>query len=304
MYSNSITDFIADRAAPLAPVSALAGKYRKFDERNMYDRPDTGSGKDTPPTKVSSGSAFENYDLSGRSLAYYMSNVDRDDAVNQYGSVEKWRLAITRQLTHLLLIDRELTVATLLQTSGNYDFSATASPLWSDAAADFQANVFTAEDAIYAPRDLLIMGYDVFRQCQKSSQIKGASSVGAASGKRKDNFPYVNLEAVENYFDSEIIVGSSRYNSTPTSSTMTLSRVWANYTVILHNAESRGGAEFGAPFCRTFKLQSASFPNVQGFTVKSVMDGSTMAGGELLMVGYWSQEKIFASKNGYLLKCL
>lgn len=307
MYANDQTMFVADKVAPMAPVTSLAGKYRKWNERNMYDRPDTGRGKDSPPTRVSNGSEFENYDLSGRALSFYMSHVDRDDAINQYGSVERWRLAITRQLTHLLLIDRELTVASLLQTSGNYaaGFSTTASPLWSDASADYQDDVFTGEDAIYAPRDVIVFGYNVARQCQKSSQIKGASVSSAGSGKRKDNMPYVDLQSVSNYFDSEIIVGGARYNSAPESTTMTLSRIWADYAIIMHNASSIGGAEFGAPFCRTFKLQSASFPNVEGFTVKSVMDtAGSMAGGEILMVGYWSQEKIFAQKNGYLLKCL
>lgn len=86
---------------------------------------------------------------------------------------------------------------------------------------------------------------------------------------------------------------------------MTLSYIWQNYVAVLHNQMNTGAPEFDAPFCVSFKLQSASFPNVQGFTVKSVMDtAGSMAGGELMMVGYWCQEKVFAANNGYLLKAL
>jgi len=303
LYANDQMDFIADQVAPVFPVNSLAGKYRKFDERMNFDRPDVKRGKDSPPAKINQGSEFENYDLSGRALSVYMSNVDRDDAVNQYGSTAKWRKVLTEQLTHLLLIDLEIEVADLLQTTGNYasGFTATATPLWSDASANFQENVMTGEDALYADRDVIVMGYDVYRQCQKSPQIKGASTVSSGSGKRKDNLPFVNLESISNFFDSEIVVGKARYNSSPESSTMTLSRIWANHAVIMHRGSGR---EFETPFARIFKLQSQTFPNVGGFTVKSVMDSSSIAGGELLMVGYWAQPKVFAQKAGYKLKCL
>jgi hypothetical protein len=303
-YKNSATAFIADIAAPPFAVTALAGKYRKYNERSFYDQPDTSRGKDSPPARVDIGSAMENYDLSGRALSVYMSNVDRDDAMNQYGSVERWRMVLTEQLTHLLLIDREITVATLLQADGSYasGFFTTASPLWSDASANFLLDIQTGEDALLADRDVLIMGHNVFRQCQRAPQITGATTV---SGKtRQEMRPYVEAAAISAFFDSQVVRGSARYNSTPSATTATLSRIWADYVLVLHNGNSIGSPDLATPFCRTFKLQSTSFPNVGGFTVKSVMDSTTLAGGEILMVGYWSDEKIFAQKAGYKLKVL
>jgi len=305
-YSNMLEDFKADMVAPVYPVTALAGKYRKYAERSFYDRPKTNKGKDSPPSRIDIGSEFENYDLSGRALSVYMSNVDRDDAINQYGSVERWRFVLTQQLTHLLLLDRELTVAGIAQDSTQYaaGFSATASPLWTDAAATLLSDVQTGEDALLSPRDVLVFGYNVSRELQRHPQLTGSSVVSARSGKRKDNYPYVDHEYISNYFDSDIIVCPARYNSNQPATSPTLSRIWADYVIIMHNGGQIGVPELATPFMRTFKLQSASFPNVGGFTVKSVMDNNTMAGGELLMVGYWSQEKVFAQKAGYLLKAL
>jgi len=259
-YMNTRTDFIADIVAPIYPVTALAGKYRKYDERTFYDRPVVNTGKDTPPKKIDQGSQFENYDLSGRSLAAYLSDVDKDDAIHQYGSVERWREVITMQLTHLLLLDRELTVATLL------------------------------------------LGFNVRQQLRKAPQVTGATTVdGPAVNQLR---PRVSDEGISNYFDTPIIYGRARYNSTPSSATPTFTYIWANYAVVMHNAVDIGNPELATPFVRTFKLQSTTFPNVGGFTVKSVRDESTIAGGEILMVGYFCEEKIFAQKAGYLIEAL
>jgi hypothetical protein len=111
----------------------------------------------------------------------------------------------------------------------------------------------------------------------------------------------VRRTAIERFFDSAIAVGSARYNSTPASSTATYSRIWANYVGVVHIG---GTGELATPFCRTYRLQSEAFPNVNGWAVKSVMSNVSFAGGEILMVGYFAQEKVFANMSGYLLKAL
>lgn len=303
-YQDNENAFIADQAAPFFPVTALAGTYRKLNERTFYDQPNTAAGKDTPPNRVGWGDSLINYDLSGRALAIYMSNIDRDEAINQYGSVDRWRQINTMILVRLLLLDRELSVASLYQTAGNYaaGFTTTANPLWSAAAATPMGDVITGEDKLYSPRDMIILGHNVYRTLQTSPAVTGSTTV--SGGARNQLKPFVNQEAIENYFDSKILVGSARYNSTPGTDTVTMTRIWRDYAIPCHIADDPGTPEMAAPFVRTFKLKSSSFPNVEGWTVKSVMDDNTMAGGEILMVGYWSQEKVFAQKAGYLIQAL
>lgn len=304
-YKDSTQNYIADEACPFFPVKSLSGQYRSFNERTFYDRANTNKGKDSPPARIEFGSTLTDFTLNGKALAMYLSAVDRDEAVNQYGSVAEWRRICTLFLTRLLLLDRELTVKDIYQTTGNFagGFTATASPLWSNSAATLQSDVMTGEDALMAPRDTLVMAYDAYRECQKQSAITGATTVSGA--KRGPLAPYVNKEAIENFFDAKIIVGSGRYNSTPGSATPTMSRIWANYVTIAHLTQDPGGAELSAPFCRTFKLKSASFPNTNGWSVKIVRDDlGSMAGGEVLMVGFFSDEIVFAQKSGYSLKVL
>lgn len=302
-YKDGEQNYIADLAAPMFPVQTLTGKYRKLDERTFYDAPAANAGKDTPPNRINFGSEYVNFDLTGRALAMYLSKVDLDEAVNQWGSVAKFRKICTDLLTRLLLLDRELAVASLYQTSGNYASGFTATPtVWSAANSTPQADVVTAEDTILTPRDLLVMGHNVYRALQQSAAVKGATTVSGA--KRSEMQPFVNQDVIKYFFDSEIIVGSARYNSTPKSGTPTLTNIWKDYVTVCHLGSNPGGDELSAPFVRTFKLQSSAFPNVNGWTVKTVPDNSTIAGGEILMVGYFSDEVIFAQKSGYLIKAL
>ncbi len=304
-YNDPAQGYIADQVAPFFPVTSLSGQYRAFDERMFFDRPNTNTGKDTRPDRVTYGSSLSTYTLGGRALAMYLSNVDRDEAINQYGSSAEWKRICTLFLTRLLLLDRELTVAGIYQDTTNFasGFTATSSPIWSNASATQQDDIMTAEDALMSPRDTLVIGYNVYRECQKHANITGATTV---SGPARPNLtPHVNKQAIENYFDSPVVVGKGRYNSTPGEATPTMSRIWLNDVIIAHLAQDPGGPELSAPFCRTFKLRSASFPNVEGWSVKTVQDGmSSLAGGEVLMVGYFAEEKIFAQKSGYHLTAL
>lgn len=302
-YKDAENLFIADQVAPVYPVQTLTGQYRKLNERTFYDAPDVAAGKNTPPNRIDAGSAYVPFDLTGRALAMYLSKVDLDEAVNQWGSTQKYRQICVDLLTRLLLLDRELTVATLYQTSGNYASGFTATPtVWSNSASTPLADVVTAEDALLTPKDVMILGHNVYRALQQSAAILGATTVSGA--KRAPLSPFVNQEAIENYFDTKIVVGSARYNSTPKTATPTFTRIWKDYAIVAHMGDPLGGSELGAPFVRTLKLKSASFPNVNGWTVKTVPDNSTIAGGEVLMVGYFSAEIVFAQKSGYLIKAL
>lgn len=303
-YSDNDQAFIADIVAPFFEVPALSGTWRKMADRTFYDQPNTAAGKMTRPNFIDHQSDLINYDLSGRALAAYISRVDMDDSINQYGSADRLRQIVATQLAKLLLLDREITVANLYQTVGTYaaGFTAVAAPLWSAAAATPMGDVITGEDKLYSPRDLVILGHNVYRTLQTSPAVTGSTLVSGAT--RNQLKPYANQEAIENYFDSKIAVGSARYNSTPGTDTMTMTYIWRDYAIAAHLADDPGLPEISSPFVRTFKLKSKSFPNVEGWTVKTVQDEGTMAGGEILMVGYWSQEKVYAQKAGYLIQAL
>lgn len=300
-YKDDEQAYIADIVAPYKDVGSLKGEYPAIPARTFYDRPDTAAGKHTPPKWASVKSTLEDYDLSGRALAIFLSNIDRDTAVTQWGSINAWRNIMTLAITRLLTLDREMAVASVYQTSGNFGGgTATASPLWSDAAATLQTNVHTGDDAILSPRDLLVVGHNVYRVLETHAGIKGDTTVGGPSRDQLD--PVVRRSSIERFFDSPIVVGSARYNSAPEDPTTPVySRIWADYVGVVHIG---GTGELATPFCRTYRLDSQAFPNVNGWGVKSVMSNISYGGGEILMVGYFAQEKVFADMSGYLLKAL
>jgi len=299
-YKDDDQAYIADIVAPFSPVKALHGETPAFATRTFYDRPETAAGKDTPPNLISNVSTMQDYDLTGRALAIYMSNVDRDNAMQTWGSVAAWRNILVLLLASLLRLDREMVVADIYQTTANFGGgSATASPLWSEATATILGDTATGEDAILAPKDLLVCAHNVFRSLQTNSAITGATTVSGS--RRRELTPYVNQEAIENYFDCKMAVGHARYNSASETDTPVFTRVWADYVSVVHIGS---GGPLATPFAKTYKLQSQAFPNSEGWSVKSVMDSSTMAGGEVVMVGYFVQEAVFASMSGYSIKGL
>ena len=305
-YAYKDDSFIADQVAPFYTngITSMIGQYRKFNERTFYDRPETETAKDAPPGRINFGSALEDYDLTGRALSIFLSKADEGQAITQYGSVAQWRNIATMMLTKLLLLDREITVADLYQTAGNYaaGFTATASPLWSDAAATLLEDVATGEDALYTEADTYVLGYDVYRQLQRHPAITGATTV---TGPRRSQLrPMVTVEGINAYFEVPIIVGKARYNSTPQADTVTMTRIWQNNLTIAHLKTDPGGPDMSAPFVRTFLLNNSSLPNYNGFSVKTVQTNASLLGGEMLMVGYFSQEKVYADKSGYKLECL
>lgn len=304
-YKQQLTSFIADQVAPFKPVRSMTGTYRKFNERIFFDRPATATGNDEAPGRVNYGSTMENFDLSGRALACYLSNTDKSQAELQYGSVQAWRNFAIQLMTYLLTLDRELAVRDLVQTAGNYaaGFTATANPLWSDPAADLIGDMATADDTLFTTADTYIISQPVFRLLQKHPAITGSSTATALNINLSN--PRVGIEFLRSYFgQSNILVSNAKYNTTPHNDTLTLDYIWGDEVVICRAQEMPGGAAMNIPFVTTLVLEGEAIPNYRGWGVKSVMENSSFAGGELLMCGYWSQEKVYAQKSGYLLTVL
>jgi len=305
-YSQKESDFIADTVAPFVPVTSLVGKYRVFDERTFFDRPETANSKNVDPNQIEYGSSYTNFDLSGKALAVWMSDIDRDEAINMYGSVAKWRKINTLLLARLLMLDREIRVADLYQTTGNFDTNMVASlTAWSGVATvpkkDVIDNIYGSYP-LYAPMTHIILPHDVWYTLKTHADVRSDVTVGV--GKRGKGITTVDDEALNHYFDTQVVVGHAMYNSTPASSTMTASRIWANYVTPVHLGDP-GGDELSPSFAVTFKLKSTSFPNVDGWTVRSYRRESPgVVGGEMLAVGYWTDEQVYSQKLGWSLKAL
>ena len=304
-YQQSLAVFIADMVAPFRNVRELKGQYRKYDERLMFDRPKVLTGPDEAPGKIMTKSTLEEYDLTGRALSCYLSNAERSQAERQYGSVQEWRNFVVKLMTYLLSLDREITVAALAQATGTYaaGFSATASPLWSDPAADLIGDCANGEDTLLSDGETYVMGNNVWRTLQSHPAVTGSATANGANINVLN--PRVGVDFLRNYFGREnILIGKAKYNTTPQADTLTLDYIWQDYLTICHAQGLPGGGDMNAPFLTTLVLEGEAIPNYRGWGVKTVQETTSYLGGEIVMCGYFAQEKVYAQKSGYLLQTL
>jgi hypothetical protein len=304
-YQQQLTAFVADQVAPFKGVRDLQGQYRKYDERLFFDRPKVLTGPDEMPGNVMTKSTLEEYDLTGRALACFLSNAEKSQAERQYGSVQEWRNFAVKLMTYLMTLDREITVATLAQATGTYaaGYTAIAAPLWSDPAADLIGDCSTGEDLLLSDGETYVMGNDIWRTLQKHPAVTGSATAMGANINVLN--PRVGVDFLRSYFGRDnIVIGKAKYNTTPYGDTLTLDYIWDDYLTICHAQGLPGGGDMNSPFLTTLVLEGEAIPNYRGWGVKSVPYNMSFVGGEYVMCGYFAQEKIYAQKSGYLLQAL
>lgn len=311
-YKDPDAGYIGEIVAPVREVSAVKNYIRAMTDSTFYNRPDTQIGRVDHPNKVEFGSSLTEYSLAGRALSIFMSDIDKTEAMSQWGSVAKWKEINVKILKRLLLLDWELEVADLFQTQSNFatNYYSTASPTWDNGSSTPKADVFGAVESdtypLFGDPDTLVMGHDVRRTLRLHTDVKADVSVAAQN--RSKARTIVSDEAIEAYFDKRVLWSKALYNSTPDTTTFTPTRIWANYVVALPLGQQLGGDELSPAFVQTLKLSVEnmdSIPNMGGWSVKETRDEvAGMAGGTLLMCGFWATPKIIAQKVAYNLKVL
>jgi len=308
-YRNPNDAFIAEQVTQVIDVNSLTGQWRSLGQNTLFDVPETQSGKEDIPNKMEFASSTTEWDLSGKALSIFMSNVDKAQATAQWGSMAKWRQVNAMVLMHALMLYYENEVATVLQADASYasGFYATESPLWSASNSTPTANVIGYVDTpILAPVDCIIMGHNVKSTLRTNNDIRG--QIGISVEDRRRGNPIVDDTVLENIFGYPVLVGSAIYNSAPdTPATPTMSRIWADYFMIGAFKSQLGGAEMSPSFAKTFQLRdgAANLGSVNGFTFRSVptqIEGGV--GGELLIAAHWTQVKAIANKSAYKAKVL
>lgn len=308
-YRNPNDMFIAEQVSQVIPVNSLTGQWRSLSQNTMFDVPEVAAGKEDKPNKMEYGSSLTSWDLSGKALCIFMSNVDKAQAVAQWGSEAKWRQVNGMVLMHALMLYYEAEVATVFQADASYatGYYSTESPLWSASnSTPYSDAIGYVDTPILAPVDSIIMGHNVYSTLRTNNDVVGRTTVTQSDINM--SVPNVGKAAMENLFGYPIMVGSAIYNSAPdTPATPTFSRIWADYFMIGAFQSMLGGPELSPSFCKTFQLQdgAANLGSVNGFTFRSIpseMEGGV--GGEYLVAAHWTDVQPIASKSAYKAKVL
>lgn len=319
-YRDPDQVYVADQVAPTVGVSSITSDYRLLAEETFYNEPSVNTNRTDRPKMVEFKSTLANIDLTGRALAVALPNVDKADAISQFGSVQKWRDVNIKMLKRLIQLHRERTVATLFQTQTNFatgfygtleagDWSSYK--YWSDTQAlPLQCFLLAARGQInssyhpLAPFDTVIVGDDVDYYLRICPDVKDAVAVNATD--RSAARPIVSDEAIRQYFGvANYIPARAMYNSTTYQSTPTIGAIWNNYAIFCHLGVQVGGDELSAAFAKTCQLDTNDLPNYEGYMVRSIEEPLMGGlGGEIVVCVYWAQERIFSQKVGYNLKVL
>jgi hypothetical protein len=328
-YQDPVQAYIHDTVCPEMPIMDFTTLIRYMDEETFYNEPDENMqiNKKSPTATIEFNSATQSVSLKGYALGVEISAVEKKDAITQYGSEKKYRAAAMEILKRMILLKRERLVATLFQTAGNFasGYKGTlesgvwsARKKWSHNLATPLKDTEIATQGIYddltgasatdclpllGVHNAIIFGNNISYYLKNNcGDVKGAVSI-QSTGKNKAQ-PYIVDEALNQYFNKQVIIGRALYNSTPNSaSTFTPTYIWADYAIMTTLANSMGGASMTPSFAKTVVYQGKDIPNYKGWMMKSIPI-PTMAGGmggELIVVSYWATEKIFSQKLGWQL---
>ncbi|WP_105198968.1 capsid protein [Pseudoalteromonas sp. T1lg10] len=113
-YSNR--KLIADQLAPYSPVGKREFKWMEFGKGDKFTVPDTKIGRKSSPNQVEFGSKEQTASVEDHGLSDVIPNDDVTNAPEGYNP----RTHAVEGLTDLVLLQREIRVATMMNTAANF----------------------------------------------------------------------------------------------------------------------------------------------------------------------------------------
>jgi hypothetical protein len=283
-YQNR--QLIADRVLPRVPVGKQLFRYYKYSINDAFTIPDTKVGRVSAPSRVEFGA--QNIDSS--TTDYALDNpIPQIDVVNAEGTPFDPEAHGTEVTTDLILLDREVRVASLVFNANNYAAAnkVTLTNPWSDKTnGDPIGDITTALNSMVMRANRMVVGNVVATALQTHPEILKAfyKNLGDAG--------IVPIDFVATLFGLDgIDVGAGWLNTAKPGQTASVSRVWGKFAALyVQNglANTAGGLTFG--FSAQFGTRIAGRINDPDMG---------MRGGTRIRVGESLAEIITAPDLGY-----
>lgn len=251
-YSNPAYTLIADDVLPRVSVGAEEFKWMHYPLGQAFTIPDTRVGRTGQVNQVEFNgdektSSTEDY---GLDMPIPIGDIDAArDQRNQGRSMYDPESDGTAIMTDLLLLDREIRVANLVQDPTNYSTGRkvllSGTSQWSDYANSTPIDDIKAAlegTLIYRPNTL------VFGQPAWSALSSHPHIVNAIRGNLTDKGIVRREEVAELFEVSRILVGESFVNTQRPGQAPVLNRVWGRNMAALHinpMARPKTGVTFG-----------------------------------------------------------
>lgn len=300
-YRNTAQTLIADAVLPRVPVPGEKYKWTAYPVAESFTVPDTRVGRRGRVNRVSFSGSEQSGAVNDYGLEDGIPVSDIEEAANMrargLGTYDP-ELRSAEGLTDLILLDREVRVASVVQNPSNYAASRrialSGSSMLSDPTSDIVGTLKTgfAATQIFRP-NTMVMGRDVWTAISSHPRlVKACRNSYSGEG-------IVTPQEVANLFAGEglkqILVGESFVNTARRGQPLALNRVWGKSIELLYIDPNP-------------KVEQGSV--TWGFTAQyGTRIGGRMAdpnvgleGGTVVRVGERVQEQVVAPDVGYLIQ--
>jgi hypothetical protein len=287
-YQNA--ELVADRIFPRVPVAKKEFRYLKFDRAERMSVPETLVGRKSLPNEVdftASEAAGMVYD---RGLDDVIPNDDISEAPEGYDP----RAEAAEGLTDLILLDREIRVASMVMNPANYGadnkITLSGDDLFDDPDSNPLELISGYLDTLIVRPNVLVMPVPVWSKLRSHPRIVSAvTASGTVNG-------FATRQQVADLLEiQEVIVGQGWKNSAKPGQTPTIVRVWGGDSMAAFyrnpTATPRRGVTFG------FTAQFGQRVSGQIAEPKMGLRGSVR-----VRVGESVNEMIIASEVGFLFQ--
>lgn len=290
---------IADLVCPRVPVEAENFTYTVFAEDNYFNIPNTKIGRKSEANEVEFGGALVNAQTYDYGLDDFVPQKDIDNAVSQNSTVDPMGTA-TEGTAILVDLAREQRVATLFQTSANFDSGLRATlsgtTQWSHVDSDPLAAILTAMDSMLVRPNVMTIGREVATKLSVHPKVVaavygkvGVGAAGTASG-------IVAMQAIADLLGLKAIyVGEGFYNSAKKGQSVSIARLWGKHATLARIDTSVRSLR--NPATVTFAM-TAEWQKRRVRTFKD--DSRGIDGGTTIRVAEQVNELILWQKAGYL----
>ncbi|MCC3246145.1 major capsid protein [Methylocystis sp. WRRC1] len=296
-YSNPDLTLIADQVLPRVPVAGESFKWLEYPLAEGFSLPDTKVGRKGRVPLVEFSAIEQNGAVDSYGLGDVILNSDikaaeaqRRAGISSYDP----RAHAVNWLTNLLMLDREVRVAAMMQNTANYApariTALTGTARFEDYANSDPIGVINAaldSTLIYRP-NTVTMGFAVWQKLRSHPKLVKAIANSYSGEGMITRKQFADFFEIKNLF-----VGEGWVNTARKGQAASLQRVWGKHislTYIDRAARPDGGVTWG--------LSPQFGERIAG----SVMDSDVgLEGGEEIRVGEKITELVMAKDAGALI---
>lgn len=290
-YTNKT--LIADSVLPRVPVGGQTFKWLNFNKADRFTIPNTRIGRKGMPNEVE----FSATETPGNVFDYGLDDVvPNDDIVAAPQGYDPLGNA-TEGLTDLLLLDREVRVASLVFNPATYPVGNkvqnTAGAYWDQDASNPVAQITDALNGMLMRPNVAVFSRKVYDALRRHPKViaavfpLGGNAAGGGMANRQQLAELFELE--------EVLVGEGFVNTAKPGQAATIVRVWGNHAAFLHRNRLANTRSPQMTFGYTAQWQSRVAGRIEEPKVG-------LRGAVRVRVGESVNEIVCAADVGYLIQ--